>query len=254
MHSVGGQCAKAADKVMRRLRDAGLLSEELESLQKHPSSQETAKLLWLQVLLRHSLTAMFIFSTAFAWSCILTPRRNYSPPSHSSNPCLQSALPRAQQLYFWHSLKPCTPPAWKCLEDFPSSSTEVHTPGDMVTGANRQAERWKKIMDWDHEACSSALAPASLENRNTLLCPTPCIQIGKNRSVRMLEIVRLEMSVWQLLCSAGMCSGYVIDFSCPFGQISDYFFFDCIPKSACFPAFPARLSDAQLIHSQPQAC
>lgn len=35
MHSVGGQCAKAADKVMRRLRDAGLLSEELESLQKH---------------------------------------------------------------------------------------------------------------------------------------------------------------------------------------------------------------------------
>lgn len=41
----------------------------------------------------------------------------------------------------------------------------------------------------------------------------------------MLEIVRLEMSVWQLLCSAGMCSGYVIDFSCPFGQISGFFFF-----------------------------
>ena len=46
----------------------------------------------------------------------------------------------------------------------------------------------------------------------------------------MLEIVRLEMSVWQLLCSAGMCSGYVIDFSCPFGQISDFFFFTAFLK------------------------
>lgn len=125
-------------------------------------------------------------------------------------------------------------PTALCLEDFPCSSTEVQIPVGIIS-AGRQEEKWRKIkkgFESTRHALLLLLQP-HLKNRNTLLCPPLCIQIGrKNRSVRMLEIVGLGMSVWQLLCSAGMCSGYMIDFSCPFGQTSDFFWLEsqkCLP-------------------------
>lgn len=65
-----------------------------------------------------------------------------------------------------------------------------------------------------------SLAAASFEKRNTLLCPSPCIQIGKENA--------LNSQIGDVCLTAPgsmgrMCSGHVIDFLPPFEQILDFF-------------------------------
>lgn len=244
MHSVGGQCVKAADKVMRRLRDAGLLSEELESLQKHTPAHKKllncfgykfySGTLWLPC----SSLALLLPGAASLPQGGITPHL-LTLQIHVFN--LHS--PGRSSYIFgiqWNHVPLQLGSAWK-TSPAPAQRCTPLGYGHWCKQAGREMEEDNGLGPRSVLFCScssltgkqnySSLPHSMHTNRKkqerenawnsqirdvSLAAPVLCRDVFWLRD-------RLLMSLWT-------------DFR--------FFFFDCIPKSACFPAFPARLSDA----------